>query len=166
MNDRVMSAGDLKNDVARGMCTFYTVSNGSVVKEVSLKSFADALRKKGEAPKSKRKQSVQEVVEEAAVGTGGKVGGSGGGSGGVENRVVDVFEAAVGRKNKKSGSELGVGQGVGAGSSQKKKKSGSELGVGTGVVAGSNQKKKKSGSEPLVEKSTDTVRGAERPVAK
>ena len=156
--DRIMSAGDLKNDVARRMCTFYT-SSESGPKEVSLQSFADKLREKGAAPKSKWKKPVEEGVVEAAAEAGGG-GGGGGGGGTTENRVIEVFEFAVGgsrtkkKGKKRSGSEpfpsveptdLSVGPtdtASGAGKTSQK--------VGAG-------KKKKSGSEPLLSvESTDS----------
>ena len=52
-----MTPGDLKNDIARGMCEVY---NGD--QKVSLRKFADDLREKGAAPaaKKKGKKSVEE----------------------------------------------------------------------------------------------------------
>jgi hypothetical protein len=115
-NDFVMTPGDLKNDVARGMCEFY-----DGVRMISLKTFADALREKGMAPVSKKKQSVEADV---SVEAGASVEGGGAGeapederqkkeemerrdadAGG--NRVVEVFDHQVGVRKKSGSSSRG-----------------------------------------------------------
>ena len=68
-----MTGGDLKNDVARGMCTFID----SLGRPVSLKEFAEKLRKQGWAPANKKGKKREQVAGDGE----GVVEGDGAGAG-------------------------------------------------------------------------------------